>query len=204
LERYVSPVTDRGDGAPQQVLNGWIANASPSGGGTLFHVVGEPGGRRRIVGVYVYGPEITASDLQEVPVRNLDLYLNLGRGVSPHSSLQTLDEIATLRHRGPMVYEPAAPGETIEQLEARVAQAADAMPQPAVSTRKRLTRPDGTDPDAFYRQVAQAYREYAPETRAPAVAIAKEAGVPAGTAQGWVREARRRGFLPPGRKGKAG
>lgn len=70
--------------------------------------------------------------------------------------------------------------------------------------RKRLTRPDGADPDEFYPLVARAYFEYAPKTRAPAKEIAAEAGVPVATAHRWIREARRRGFLPPARKGKAG
>lgn len=45
--------------------------------------------------------------------------------------------------------------------------------------------------------VARAYQDFAPRTRKPAAEIAKEADVPIGTAHGWVREARRRGHLPP-------
>jgi hypothetical protein len=70
--------------------------------------------------------------------------------------------------------------------------------------RDRLTRPDGTDPERFYRLVAEAYREYAEETRAVAHRIAEEADVPVTTAHRWIREARARGFLPPGRKGRVG
>jgi hypothetical protein len=68
----------------------------------------------------------------------------------------------------------------------------------------RGTRPDGTDPDGFSAKVAAAYREYAPQTRAPALKIADEAGVPVATVRSWIREARRRGKLPQGRKGRAG
>jgi hypothetical protein len=78
------------------------------------------------------------------------------------------------------------------------------IPPPPKTQRAKLGRPDGKDPDKFYAQVAQAYREYAPRTRATAVAIAEEAGVPVGTVHGWIREARRRGHLPAGREGSAG
>lgn len=73
--------------------------------------------------------------------------------------------------------------------------------------RPKLTRPaPGIDPDEFYRQVAAAYREYALQSRSPAKQIAAEDGpdVPVTTAHRWVREARRRGFLPPIRKGAVG
>lgn len=70
--------------------------------------------------------------------------------------------------------------------------------------RPRLTRPDGSAPDDFYRLVARAYGTYAAESRAPGKAMAHEAGVPTTTAHRWIREARRRGHLPPGRRGVAG
>lgn len=82
---------------------------------------------------------------------------------------------------------------------------AELEPPPAVKTRRRspLTRPDGKDPDQFYRRVAQAYGDAEAQRRSPAVAIAAEAGVPLATARGWIRESRRRGSLAPGRR-KAG
>ncbi|MGH3942519.1 MAG: hypothetical protein ACRDTG_28630 [Pseudonocardiaceae bacterium] len=70
--------------------------------------------------------------------------------------------------------------------------------------RARLTRPDGQDPDNFYRLVAHVYRDHVASTRAPAKELAEEAKVPVTTAHRWIREARRRGFLPPASKGKAG
>ncbi|MFG3300990.1 hypothetical protein [Micromonospora chersina] len=68
----------------------------------------------------------------------------------------------------------------------------------------RLSRPDGRDPDAFYRQVAEAYSAAVSKSRKVAPVLAEQAGVPVPTVHRWVAEARRRGFLPPARKGRAG
>jgi hypothetical protein len=59
-------------------------------------------------------------------------------------------------------------------------------------------------PDVFYRQVADVYLDLAQDSHRPASEIADTHGVPVSTAHRWVREARRRGFLPPGRPGKTG
>jgi hypothetical protein len=59
-------------------------------------------------------------------------------------------------------------------------------------------------PDSFYQQVAQDYLDAASVSARPAVNLAKGAGVPVSTVRGWVAEARRRGFLPPGQKGRRG
>jgi len=75
--------------------------------------------------------------------------------------------------------------------------------KPRTSGRKPLRRPDGTDPNAFYAEVAQAYREYVNNSNRPAVFIAEEAGVPVATARRWISEARRRNKLPPGEQGRA-
>jgi len=68
---------------------------------------------------------------------------------------------------------------------------------------KPLTRPDGRDPDGFYQTVAEHYRWHVAQSPAPAVHMALEAGVPVTTVHRWVREARLRGMLPPGIRGKA-
>jgi hypothetical protein len=70
-------------------------------------------------------------------------------------------------------------------------------------TEPPLTRPDRTDPAAFYARVARRYRSLVPQTAKPAMAIAQEAGVPVATARRWINEARRRGALPAGRQGRA-
>ena len=68
--------------------------------------------------------------------------------------------------------------------------------------------PDGARsrgrPDVFYREVADVYLDLAQASHRPASDIAAQHGVPVSTAHRWVKEARRRGFLPPGRPGKTG
>jgi hypothetical protein len=59
-------------------------------------------------------------------------------------------------------------------------------------------------PDRFYEAVAAAYHTLAPMTPRPVVALAEANDVPVTTAQRWVREARVRGMLPPGRQGTSG
>ena len=59
-------------------------------------------------------------------------------------------------------------------------------------------------PDDFYREVAELYSRLAQSNRNPATHIAKANDVPVTTVHRWVKEARRRGFLAPGRRGTGG
>ncbi|WP_143118403.1 hypothetical protein [Actinomadura madurae] len=67
-----------------------------------------------------------------------------------------------------------------------------------------LVRDRKTDPDEFAARVAQWYEAALAVTSKPAKAIAERNNVPVTTVRGWIREARLRGKLPPGTKGKAG
>lgn len=59
-------------------------------------------------------------------------------------------------------------------------------------------------PDMFYGAVAATYRLLAAASPRPVADLAGANEVPVTTAQRWVKEARRRGHLAPGRPGKAG
>jgi hypothetical protein len=65
-------------------------------------------------------------------------------------------------------------------------------------------RPSGTDPDYFYKLVGDHYRWHSAISHKPAAKMAEASDVPVTTVHRWIREARRRGFLPPARRGKAG
>jgi hypothetical protein len=69
----------------------------------------------------------------------------------------------------------------------------------------RLTVPQGSrKPDSFYRRVAEIYSALAVHSTRPAAELAEANGVPPTTAHRWVKEARKRGFLAPGHKGRRG
>src|SRR5690606_11774481 len=72
----------------------------------------------------------------------------------------------------------------------------------ATRTAARLSRPDGSDPLGFSRQLADRYNELIAITNAPASVIAREAQVPVTTVHRWIREARQRGALPATRQGR--
>lgn len=57
-------------------------------------------------------------------------------------------------------------------------------------------------PEDFSRVVAEHYRAWAELVPHPVAAMARDSGVNRATVHSWVREARLRGFLPPGREGK--
>ncbi|SDJ94175.1 hypothetical protein [Nonomuraea jiangxiensis] len=67
-----------------------------------------------------------------------------------------------------------------------------------------LARRKEEDPDEFSQRVAWYYRAFSALSPRPAKDIADHSHVPVATVRGWIREARLRGKLPPGKKGKAG
>lgn len=74
------------------------------------------------------------------------------------------------------------------------------------SARARLRVPTTRNQygDPFYEQVAAVYLSLVERRVPPAPEIARANDVPLSTARRWVKESRRRGFLPPGRAGKVG
>jgi hypothetical protein len=72
--------------------------------------------------------------------------------------------------------------------------------------RLRIAVPKGGQkhPDDFYRRVAAAYSDLAGRSRRPAAELAAKNDVPVTTVHRWIKEARRRGLLGPGRRGSAG
>jgi hypothetical protein len=67
-----------------------------------------------------------------------------------------------------------------------------------------LARDPAESPEQFSERVATYYRFFAAGSARPAKDIANHSHVPVATVRGWIREARLRGKLPPGKRGKAG
>ena len=89
------------------------------------------------------------------------------------------------------------------QLHASASRARPRRSSATIAARLRTSAVRGY-PDAFYDAVASAYRALATSSPRPVAELAAANDVPVTTAQRWVKEARRRGLLAPGRPGKAG
>jgi hypothetical protein len=106
-------------------------------------------------------------------------------------SLSDVDAYFSTGVKLPVIYTPSAGPES------RVTARTGDEPEP-------LQHPGGPITDDFLRRLAETYRWLTNASRAPAPVIAEQTGAPVGTVHRWIADARRRGFLPPGRKGKAG
>jgi len=62
-------------------------------------------------------------------------------------------------------------------------------------------RPGERGPDDFYRDIGAVYERLSATTGRPAPDLAQQAGVSVSTVHRWVKEARRRGLMAPGRRG---
>lgn len=147
----------------------------------------------------MHAEAITPATLRAIPIGRIEALAN-----SPRAAVESHGNVEEIVLTGPLAALAAVgPDREVSLTELR-----ERVPTPesgpAKPQRKPLERPDGRDPDAFSRLVATAYTEAVAETSAPAVALAAEADVPVGTVHRWIREARRRGHLPPARRGRAG
>jgi hypothetical protein len=153
----------------------------------VFVRVGAAHGGRLVLTGLRLDASPTAELLRSVPVGRIEAAAN--------AQLTVVDEVVVpvRLDRGPAA-QPSVDGntgwETTDPATAR---------ERAVDGGRRRGRPD-----EFYRDVARTYRESAQTSPRPVWDLADAHGVPLTTAHRWVKEARRRGFLPPGQPGKAG
>lgn len=165
----------------------------------LVRVIATPGGRLIIGGLQIDG-EPTAELLRSIPVGRIEAAANaqlIQVDPTPSGSLSRLRPPS--RPHWPGTVRASAPAPVLDGWETtEPAQAADRL-NGVVPDDPRRGRPD-----RFYSDVAAAYLVLAQATPRPAAELAQTHGVPPTTAHRWIKEARRRGFLPPGRPGKAG
>jgi hypothetical protein len=154
------------------------------------------GDRSEIVELHITGRRLTTDKLRSIPLGHIEAIATTDPNVTP-SDRETPP--------APMSQAANALGRRKDQLLLDAAhRKAEEADRKARQPHEPLTRPNGSNPDAFYQQVAEAYRDVVQITPKVAKALADEANVPVGTVHRWVLEARRRGFLPPARQGRAG
>lgn len=169
-----------GDNLFELYMRGW----HPAEGPRVLVQVEHRGGRAHITGLALLGPTVGSTTLRSIPLAQIESRLN-------HPDVLEFQE--------PSKAQPVT--KALGPLLKRTALGVQRIPRPQ---RGRLARPDGSDPDTFYKLVADAYNEAILNTSSPAPLLAEEAGVPVPTVHRWIAEARRRGFLPPARQGRAG
>jgi hypothetical protein len=213
------------------IRRGWLRVLGVDGL-TLEAQVGEHDGRRVITALIVRSDAITAGTLRNAPIGWLESvintpgvaermeWLNAGDVISVHHEVEVTDSAVatdsmTLTVAPSGTFPGAAPatifGESVAVGAGTASVSATAFDATVKTesftpdaTVPKLRRPDGRDPDGFYRQVAQAYNAAVATTEKPAKLIAEQAEVPVPTVHRWIAEARRRNFLPRARRGKAG
>lgn len=169
---------------------GWFAyldtNVIPT---PVFVRVREDGERLAIAAVLLEDPDeaLTSTRLRQVPLGRIEGAV-AGSAEVLRARLHDTD------------------GDPLAELRAVMADIARARPAAQPSTKmKPLGRPPAAGGgDEFYSRVAFAYMALAAVSRSPAADLAKQSDVPVGTVHRWIREARRRGLLSAGRKGKVG
>jgi hypothetical protein len=164
----------------------------------LVQVGVAPGGRLVLTGLRI-DSEPTAELLRSIPVGRIEAAANAQLTIVD----DTIVTMAPSRRRLPS----GAPVEDTRGWETT---------DPDRAVRRPASSPAGTAPpagaaggrrgrpDVFYRDVARAYIDLAQTSPRPAAELAEAHDVPVTTAHRWIKESRRRGFLPPGRPGKAG
>jgi transposase-like protein len=165
----------------------------------LVQVTAVADGRLVLTGLRVDG-QPTAQLLRAIPVGRIEAAANAQLTVVDDAVVPTV----LTRRRSPAAREPQASERGWDTISPAHARARPGAPAAAL---ERALAQDGTrrrHPDAFYQQVAAAYLSLAQASSRPAAELAEASGVPASTAHRWIKEARHRGFLPPGRPGKAG
>lgn len=163
----------------------WVTAIGPTG--QLMNVrVEKEGGRWIMTAILIEDGRITSDLLRQIQPARIEAAISAGAARTGLTPVDDPDDPITLG----------------DLRQAPVRHLLDGAPAPSISPRPALSRPDGTD--AWYVDFAERYRAAVATTRAPATLLAAEADVPPSAVHRWAAEARRRGHLPPGRKGSAG
>lgn len=165
----------------------------------LVRVAVVPDGRLVLTGLRVDGGP-SAELLRSIPVGRIEAAANAQLTVVDDAIVPTVPP----RQRPGSARIPNASEQGWDAID--TGRAHERPPTPPRLPWRTRTATDGRrgHPDAFYRRVADAYLDLAQASSRPAAELAEANSVPTTTAHRWIKEARRRGYLPPGRPGKAG
>lgn len=182
-------MTDRETRSSNGRPHSWVTAVGPND--QLMNVRMEPDERGRwiVTAMLIEGGRITADLLRQVQPARIEAAVSATAGSL--EATEDLDDEMTLGDLRDAHLRHLVGGVNVI-----------AYPDPSLPAREPLSRPDGTD--AWYANFADVYRATVAITQAPAVLLAAESGAPLSAVHRWVAEARRRGHLPPGRKGSAG
>jgi hypothetical protein len=162
---------------------GWVAYTPPNQRyATRVHVSYKPTPDRWIVDeVHFRNFRVTARDLRDFPLGKIEVWVN------------------QLARQG-----------LVDKIDAERPELSD-TPQFAITEGTATWAPKlppapakGPKGDGFYRFVGEVYGKAATVSTRPAAELAKAWEVPVTTVHRWVREARRRGHLPPAEPGRRG
>jgi hypothetical protein len=133
---------------------------------------------------------ITSETLRSIPVTAMTSWANLP---------EVRERIKTL-----LAVEPVSTGGDVRNVR-QVPVFEEAAPARRPPLRFRGAK-ERKKPPAFYEQIADAYRwlVHHDHDASPAERLRKENEVPVSTTHRWIKEARRRGLLGPGARGRAG
>jgi hypothetical protein len=148
--------------------------------GTRIHLSHKPGPDRWVVDEVLFrGFRVTARDLHSLPLGKIEAWVNL-------LVQQGFVDVLTAKLSDAVQF-----GDPVEGLVSWV----DQLPPAPAS---------GAKGDEFYRRVAEIYAKAAAASTRPAAELAEAWGKPTTTVHRWIREARRRGHLPPAEQGRRG
>lgn len=192
------------------VGGGWIVVASAEPRHRLSLRVEERGdGRLRIVELVLCDADgLSGAMLRDLPLGAWEAQMNAPEMTAVLSARfaedgpYSMDDLADAHHDSDLTPMPADADDGGLEFQFP---GAGRHPAVAISLEPQLdlgvsdTR-TGKRPDEFYRAVAEAYSWLAGRGRRPAPELAAINGVPPTTIHRWVKEARRRGLLGPGRR----
>jgi hypothetical protein len=171
-----------------------------SGDGSEVWVRLEPRPDGRLEAIEVHAARLSAADLRAIPLGRIEAAAN-----EEHVRRELLEEID---RRGAQAGAPLArlrrlaPSSRERELQVLAAHEAWLAPflglQATLSIRPRAGQRGSDD---FYRDIAAIYERLAATTRRPAPELAHRARVSESTVHRWVKEARKRGLMAPGRRG---